>query len=66
MSFFPDDSLHAEILGDQARPNQRVKYFVRCGQCDGFVPVLRSTCVSVLGRPLCRDCRQFFEPSPST
>ena len=66
MRFFPDDSLQAEIFGDQARPNHRVKHFVRCEQCDGFVPVLRSTCASALGGRLCRDCRKFLEPSPYT
>ena len=47
------------VVGRQARPNYRVP-LAQCGQCAGFVPLLRSTCVSTLGRVLCQKCRQVL------
>ncbi len=56
MSFFPHDSLHVEILGDQAGPNYRVRYVVKCEICQAFMPLLRSIFVSSLRGAYCKEC----------
>jgi len=62
MSFFPKHILRW-VVGDQARPNYRVP-LVQCGQCAECVPLLRSTCVSTLGRVFCKDCHALFTALP--
>ncbi len=53
-----------DVVGDKARPNYRVP-LVRCGQCEEFVPLLRSTFVSSLGGAYCQECRDTFKDSSS-
>ena len=55
MRFFLKHILRS-MVGDQAWSNYQVP-LVQCGQCDGFVPLLRSTLISVFGSVFCKECR---------
>lgn len=56
-------SWQVDVVGDKARPNYRVP-LIRCGQCEEFVPLLRSTFVSSLGGAYCKECRDTFKDDP--
>lgn len=60
---FREKLWQVNVVGDKARPNYRVP-LVRCGQCDGCVPLLRSTFVSSLGGAYCQECRDTFKDDP--
>ncbi len=57
---FPKKSWQVDVVGAKARSNYRVP-LVWCGQCNGFVPLLRSTFVSSLGCAYCKECRDTFK-----